>query len=277
MCDVKQCPADCSGHGACNPFTGECSCYKGWGGSDCTARPPDKLWAYTAGNGKVAPSNWGELTPDYRACASGSYQSPVALPRTGMAPFFHKLSFNYSASGGYTLANNGRFLTLFHPPGNEMIVRDHRYELKNVTVHSPSEHMIGNIRFAVELQLHHQDSFGNLASVAILFKNVKDLSGEFYARYTRNHFWSDFVPAHSSSLTKLSVDLNPYLPSKKEENHYYVYRGSYTHPPCQEGVQWFVMKHIHEITSREINEMLKTTGENNRPVQPILGRQFHFF
>lgn len=190
------------------------------------------------------------------------------------------MAFEYSRNmTGYTLVNNGRFLTLIHPPGNVAIVGEHRYELKNVTLHSPSEHVIGKKRYALEAQLHHADSFGNMASISVLFKSVSTLSGHFYKRMAGGHFWESFAPTQSSTARNLTVtlDFNPFFPQTKEESHYYVYQGSYTHPPCIEGVQWIVMAQPQEVLTRDVDRLMQMTGENSRPVQPSLGRPFRFF
>jgi carbonic anhydrase len=235
------------------------------------------LWNYNNEGGKVDPSNWGSLTPDYRLCASGSYQSPVSIPHVGNSPFFHAMKFNYSVASGYIIVNTGRSLELHHPPGNTISVRDHQYELKKITLHSPSEHTIGGARYSLELQLHHADDFGNLASVAIMFKTVEQISQGFYGRFTTKHFWNGQLPKKNSTMAGGFLDLSGYLPQTKDENHYYVYQGSKTVPPCTEGVQWFVLKQVHEVTVAEVNRVIQVNGENSRPVQPSLGRRFKFF
>lgn len=277
MCDVKRCPGDCSGRGACNPFSGTCNCFGGWAGDACTESKPELLWGYSNEGGRVDPSLWGSLSHEFKKCASGSFQSPVDLPPEGMMPFFYDLTFNYSMTKGYRLLNNGRFLAMLHPPGNSILVGEHHYELKNVTVHSPSEHMIGKVRYQLELQLHHEDSFGNLASVAILFKAVSKLSDKFYTRFAKPHFWGGRIPHENHTLVGEAVDLTRYTPQNKDEKHYYVYQGSYTHPPCHEGVQWFVMHEPQEIQQSDIQRVLEATGENSRPVQASLLRRFKFF
>lgn len=278
MCDVKKCPKDCTGNGACNPFTGTCHCYGTWKGADCSENKPELLWGYNDEAGRVGTKLWGSLSPEYQKCASGSWQSPVGLPESsGSSPFFYGLQFNYSVQTGYQLVNNGRFLSLMHPPGNSITVGNHNYELKTVSLHSPSEHMIGSLRFGMELQLHHEDSFGNLASVAVLFKTVDELSNKFYKRYASPHFWSGLLPTENRTLVGSAIDLSRYIPQEATESHYYVYPGSFTHPPCQEGVQWFVMNHPHEVLASDIHKVMQYTGENSRPVQPSLGREFKFF
>lgn len=181
-------------------------------------------------------------------------------------------------ASGYSLANNGRFIELHHPPGNFIAVRDHKYELKTLSVHTPSEHIIGGVRAGLELQLHHQDDYGNMASVALLFKTVDKISDTFYQRYTANHFWNGALPSSNGTLTGGYLDLSHYVPQTKEENHYYVYKGSMTHPPCTEGVQWFIMKDPHEITQQEVDKIVKVTGGvTSRPIQATLGRDFQYF
>jgi hypothetical protein len=60
----------------------------------------------------------------------------------------------------------------------------------------------------------------------------------------------------------------------------WLYNGSLTTPPATEGVNWFVFEDSLEMSSEQINifqDFLATVGFtiNNRPVQPLNGRQFN--
>ncbi|WP_225888707.1 carbonic anhydrase family protein [Myxococcus xanthus] len=59
---------------------------------------------------------------------------------------------------------------------------------------------------------------------------------------------------------------------------FFHYAGSLTTPPCSEGLQWFVMKNPIQLSASQIAafERLPHLNPNNRPVQPLNGRDVGF-
>ncbi len=49
--------------------------------------------------------------------------------------------------------------------------------------------------------------------------------------------------------------------------------GSLTTPPCSEGVRWFVMEDIIELSKAQIEAFTSILHDNNRPTQPLHGRR----
>jgi carbonic anhydrase len=193
-----------------------------------------------------------------------------------MNAFYSNITFHYNIAPGYNLVDNGRFVTAEYPRGSFMSVGEHRYELRNVTLRTPSEHSLGTYHYDMEMQIHHEDDFGNLASLAVLFKAVPELTGGFYDRYSRADFWRGY--AANRGVTKGSyLNLMPYLPKTKADLHFYSYPGSQTHPPCMEGVQWFVTRKVHEVLQSDVDHLMKQYSANARPQQASLGRTVSFF
>lgn len=196
-----------------------------------------------------------------------------------MNTFYHNLTFSTdSVISGYHEVDNGRHYTANMPKESKMFFRagDHKYDLKNITIHTPSEHKIGPKRYDMELQLHHEDDFGNLASVAILFTAVETMKGDFYQTDARNDFWKGYV-ANKGVTRGAYMDLSPYLPKTMSEMHFYEYAGSQTHPPCYEGVHWFVMSKAHQVLKSDVDHLLLQYGSNSRPLQAMLERSIGFF
>ena len=50
--------------------------------------------------------------------------------------------------------------------------------------------------------------------------------------------------------------------------------GSFTTPPCTEGVKWFILSTPVELSSEQIDAFRAIYDGNNRPVQPLNDREF---
>ena len=59
-----------------------------------------------------------------------------------------------------------------------------------------------------------------------------------------------------------------------EDKSYYHYMGSFTTPPCTEGVKWFILSTPVELSSEQIDAFRAIYDGNNRPVQPLNDREF---
>merc|ERR1719410_527026 len=57
-------------------------------------------------------------------------------------------------------------------------------------------------------------------------------------------------------------------------NRYWSYQGSFTTPPCTEGVDWFVLCDTIKLSAAQIAKIESASGFNNnfRPPQPLNGR-----
>lgn len=54
--------------------------------------------------------------------------------------------------------------------------------------------------------------------------------------------------------------------------NYYKYSGSFTTPPCTEGVKWFVSETSQRASEDQINKFVAAFNTNARPVQNRNGR-----
>ncbi|MBE9398641.1 carbonic anhydrase family protein [Pontibacterium sp. N1Y112] len=220
----------------------------------------DKVhWTYS---GQGGPDQWGVLDKSFGACGDGKSQSPINITRVvdGELP---ALGMTYTA-GGNEVLNNGHTIQVNYAAGNVLSVGERSFELKQFHFHAPSENMIQGRSFPMEAHFVHADKDGNLAVVAVMFKQ-----GEENAELEKA--WAQ-MPAdanHKEALTA-SVDANLLLPENRD---YYRFSGSLTTPPCSEGVNWFVMKDSVTASQAQIDKFTHVMGHpNNRPVQPIHAR-----
>jgi len=93
-------------------------------------------WSYS---GATGPQAWGQLNPEFAACATGKRQSPINIEEsyTLQGPA-EPLQFNYMPSNG-TVVNNGHTIQVDVQGSNTLSVRGATYTLLQIHFHSPSE------------------------------------------------------------------------------------------------------------------------------------------
>jgi carbonic anhydrase len=216
-------------------------------------------WGYS---GEAAPENWSKLDPKFAACAVGRNQSPIDL--TGLIDADLKpLKLDYKA-GASDIVNNGHTVQVDYAPGSTLIVDNRRFQLKQFHFHAPSENRIGGKQFPLEGHLVHADKDGNLAVIAVMFR-------EGAANPAVAKLWEK-LPAKAGDKAALPAGLSAssLLPGERD---YYRFNGSLTTPPCSEGVWWLVMKKTVTVSKAQVERFAKTVGfANNRPVQPVNAR-----
>ena len=187
--------------------------------------------------------------------ASGNLQSILPDTTRGDAA---PISFSY-VSDAKAVRNDGKSVHVDYAAGNTLSVGQRTYELKSAHLHSPSEHRIDGASFAAELHLVHADADGNLAVVGLLFRPG--------APSPVVQAILDVAPAAGDTVVNgFTLNARGYVPG---ELGYYRYDGSKTTPPCDEPVDWYVMRQANTISPEQVDGFLALSGgPNNRPVQP---------
>ena len=216
-------------------------------------------WGYMSEEG---PESWGQLSPDYRACADGRNQSPVDL-KGFIEAKLPPLEFNYRKDGSEVL-NNGHTIQVNYLPGSTLAVNGRKFELKQFHFHAPSENRIEGKSYSMEMHLLHADKDGNLAVVAVMIieggenKNLENI-------------WRQ-MPEQAGGKEELEerISVKGLLPASHD---YYHFNGSLTTPPCSEGVRWYVMKQPLTVSIDQVKKFKDIMHHpNNRPVQPVYAR-----
>lgn len=130
-------------------------------------------------------------------------------------------------------------------------------------MHTPSEEHIQGKSYPLVAHLVHRNEAGNLAVVAVLFKEGKSnpvLSKVF-----------DAMPAKADEKVDIAggFDAASLLPAKQT---YYSFAGSLTTPPCSESVRWQVLKEPVSVSKAQLAQFKKLYPMNARPTQPLNGR-----
>lgn len=215
-------------------------------------------WEYA---GKSGTAHWGDLNKEFGACKLGKEQSPIDI-RHAKAAKLAPIGFNYTASPA-EIVNNGHTVQVNLTGGGSAHLASGDYKLAQFHFHTPSEEMVNGKRYPLVAHLVHKNAAGELAVVAVLFKEGKENAA-------LKHVF-DGLPQASGEKHPLqgTFDAASLLPA---QHGYYAYMGSLTTPPCSEGVHWQVLKQPIELSKQQLAEFRKLYPMNARPAQPLNGR-----
>ncbi len=175
-------------------------------------------WGY---EGEVGPEHWGDLSPDFAACAQGEEQSPVDIAAT--APVNPPgLGFNYQPSS-LNIFNNGHTIQIDYDQGSNLEVDGVSYPLTQFHLHSLSEHTVGGAHTPMELHLVHKDAGGQIAVVGIMI--TQGAQNPAYEPILA-HMPAEEGPAQAISST--TVNAGDLLPA--DRSYYPLQR--FTHDPA---------------------------------------------
>ena len=215
-------------------------------------------WGY---NGKEGPAHWSDIDPKFRMCRLGVNQSPVDLHRFVDANL-SKLKIYY-AGIAHDVVNNGHTIKITTQGRDEVVVDGKKFNLIQFHFHTPSEHTINGKHYPLEGHFVHKSKDGEYLVIAIMYKEGKH-------NKALQKVLND-MSAQKGKVVKLKEMFNPgeLFPHKLD---YYRYEGSFTTPPCTEGVRWIVIKMPVEASKEQIEAIHKVVGNNNRPTQPLKAR-----
>lgn len=234
-------------------------------------------WAYEGDRG---PLHWGDLGPDFSLCTKGMSQSPIDLLYSHKT-LLEDIQFTYK-DAPFHVVNNGHTLqeveplsdkvksryprhgqTVLHFDKDSTIVFDgDLYLLEQFHFHIPSEHTVDQKHYPMELHLVHHNERHEVAVVAVFLEE-----GE------HNPFFETFLehapPQVGGVVDDHAHSVNP-MHLLPERRSYYRYSGSFTTPPCYEGVVWAVLHDPIQVSLEQIRKFRALLGHDNiRPAQPL--------
>ncbi|TXG58258.1 hypothetical protein EZV62_016087 [Acer yangbiense] len=231
-------------------------------------------------SGATGPSNWGTLKPEYALCSSGLKQSPVNIIQNKTVLNQNlKLSKQYDAVANATLINSVIHIALkYDGEIGGMQINGKIYNFEEMHWHSPSEHLIDGQRFAAELHLVHRAQDHSAAVNAILYQfgNSPTKVDPFLAEL------GDALEMLSeNNVTKVDVGMLNTKPLTQNYRKFYRYVGSFTTPPCKEGVIWTILGEVKTISQEQV-AALKAPLEpeykdNARPEQSLNFRKIELY
>ncbi|MDD2610412.1 MAG: carbonic anhydrase family protein [Giesbergeria sp.] len=224
---------------------------------------PQAAWSYA---GATGPQAWGQLHPSFALCGSGQRQSPIewSAPPDKTGPTAHLPLGNQVFTG--VLEHTGRFLQLQVQGLSTLDLRGMEWELQRIQLHYPAEERIGStdeVVMAVDLLYRAPTQQWAVVSVPLQLGAANPFLAQLWA----------YLPLHAGervTLTPGQLQLHDLLPAQRQ---YYQYLGSFTQPPCTEGVLRLVLKNPASIAPEQLQRLMALLPPHARPVQPLYGRQ----
>ena len=120
-----------------------------------------------AGNG---PERWGLVRRDWAACSVGRLQSPIGLSDAvaGLADRPGRLGRSYRPAAASIVNRGHDIMVRFNSNPGGVVVDGVAYRLRQMHWHSPSEHAVNGLRYALELHMLHQSDAAGGSKYAVV-------------------------------------------------------------------------------------------------------------
>lgn len=233
---------------------------------------PGSSWSYDGQFGSA--ENWHEYfghANEMGQC-DGNRQSPIDLSgsKSQAAKKRESLKFVYtrrSRAAKVHITNTGSTVSLVGSDlsGLKVSWKGASYHLNKVDFHHMSEHTLDGKRTPLEAQLMFKGQNGRILAMAILFKASKHENA-----FLDKIGWFKLPGIAGKFNTLNRLDLQQ-LVGRLEKQHFYLYQGSLTAPPCTQGVLWIVFKNPLEMSYRQSG--IFPFISNTRPTQHLAGRK----
>ena len=212
--------------------------------------------------GEYGHEHWGDIKPEYSKCKRGESQSPVGIALTDKVKL-ESIKVNYYASP-LKIINNGHTIQVNCKNGSFIAIGNKRCELLQFHFHSPSEHKINGRSYAMEAHFVHKGEDGKLAVIGVLIDEGK---GNDFIKI----LWSNLPKDEGKERVVADVRINgkQLVPN---DLSYYTYSGSLTTTPCNEIVNWIVLKTPVEVSKSQIDTFTSLFKKSARPIQSLCGR-----
>jgi carbonic anhydrase len=215
---------------------------------------------FTYEEGPHGPDNWEGV------CKTGHSQSPVDITRSEKMPTppLAPLEFHYQSADLDVVNDCNHYLIKVRFPGNLWLkVARKPYRLSEIDFHEPGENAVKGKRSPMSLELVHLSP-----EATFLIIEVPVVIGK--ENPVIKTLWEHIPDPGKEQVTQeVKINAMDLLPA---DHGFYSYRGSLTHPVCNEGVLWFVMKNPIEMSEAQIAQYRKYYHNRARPLQPLNDR-----
>lgn len=224
-----------------------------------------KDWSYKSNNGS---QNWGDIKPEYKFCKIGYNQSPIDISNE----MFQQVNDNIiiiNLKNSDIEKHQQKYFTKINIFGKNFVQRKNKkFYTKYLEFHHPSEHQIESQPHSLEMQIYHKsDDEQWLVLSYFLELNPAKIDEE-------NNNFNDLIYFLNSKEKEYKIDLKNLISNSQ---NYFFYEGSFTTPPCKEGLKWYVYKEPIYLSKNQINQIIKSaifTNYNARNIQKYNPNKF---
>lgn len=215
-------------------------------------------WGYDKHNG---PDTWAKLDSKFKLCNIGMKQSSINIESNKTTESRNELHLLHGTNSK-DIVNNGHTIMLQFNEAGGLVYQNKKYNLVQLHFHTPSETQIEGKSYPMEMHMVHKDSEDNLLVLAVLFQKGQNNA-------VLNNILS-YAPMDVGKVYQMDMI---YISQLLPKNHgYYAFGGSLTTPPCEEGVQWIVLKESVEASQYQLDALHAILKDNARGVQPLNDR-----
>jgi carbonic anhydrase len=253
---------------------------------------------FTYDDGPRGPTRWEGL------CNTGHMQTPINItnPQKVPIPPLPPLQFSYKPADLDVVNDCNTYgIKLRFPDNHWLKVARKPYRLSEIDFHQPGENAVNGVRPPMSLLMVHLSPESTLLVIEIpivvgkenpviktILVHIPKGGKERLVRDMKND-GANLRPADRGSsgssttapycdITKVDIErvaggvkvsAADLLPA---DHGFYRFPGSLTTPICNEGVQWYLMKHPIEMSQAQIDEYKKYYQNTARPLQPLNNR-----
>lgn len=230
-------------------------------------------WSYS---GETGPSHWYELEEAYSACEAGNTQTDVVSGELHQSPVDFNgtaslvtLGLNTTGALDFERTNNGHTIQLSEKSDTAdatITINSVTYTLLQFHFHAGSEHTDHGQQAAMEVHFvfaNTDDAEATKYAVVGAFIDQGETSNEELAKALAAPLPEEEVT--DSSAIQIMVDQ-----IISDQGNAYRYNGSFTTPPCTEGVEWTVLENHLTLTAEDIATFTEHYSDNFRPTTGTL-------
>ncbi|GJP66215.1 hypothetical protein CLOP_g23116 [Closterium sp. NIES-67] len=230
--------------------------------------------------------NYSKSSLDWEgACASGESQSPIniVMDEARTVSEAEKFHVDYeTAATTATVVNKGYTIQVVPNPSNSYMlhIASGSYALKQVHVHSFSEHAVNGLFAPMEAHFVHAhiDNPSQLAVVGVLIRLQRDDKPSAWV-----NSWLPETPSAVNATAGIEVPGNFWREMVDASVGFWRYPGSLTTPGCDEIVEWHVLRKAKFLSVAQAASFMNLMGElnqertNNRLPEPLNSREVTYF
>lgn len=215
---------------------------------------------FTYEEGPRGPSHWKSV------CYTGHMQTPINITNPQIVPIppLPPLQFSYQPADLDMVNDCNKYEIKARFPDNQWLkVARKPYRLSEIDFHEPGENAVNGIRPPMSMLMVHLSPESTLLVIEVPIVVGKE-------NPVIKTLW-EHIPQGGKERVVAGVKINAadLLPT---DHGFYRFPGSLTTPICNEGVQWYLMKHPIEMSNAQIAKYKKYYHNTARPLQPLNNR-----